>query len=103
MALLSCSSSSALLADRTLNFISEAEAPGETISLPAATLRSSGLELLGSGFGSVNFEQIRQALAEFFEAAAKEPFEFLTKAAPLAEVETLWDSAEAGTRLVFQP
>jgi NADPH:quinone reductase-like Zn-dependent oxidoreductase len=86
-----------------IRFIQIGESAGKTVSLAAATLRSSGLELLGSGFGSANLEQIRQALAEFFEVAAKKPFEFQTTAAPLAEVETLWGNAEAGTRLVFQP
>jgi NADPH:quinone reductase-like Zn-dependent oxidoreductase len=86
-----------------IRFIQIGESAGKTISLPAATLRSSGLELLGSGFGSASLEQIRQSLAEFFEVAAKEPFQFHSKAAPLRDVETLWNSAEEGTRLVFQP
>jgi NADPH:quinone reductase-like Zn-dependent oxidoreductase len=86
-----------------IRFIQIGESAGKIISLPAATLRSSGLELLGSGFGSASLEQIRQSLAEFFEVAAKEPFQFHTKAAPLRDVETLWNSAEEGTRLVFQP
>jgi NADPH:quinone reductase-like Zn-dependent oxidoreductase len=85
-----------------VRFIQIGESAGKTISLPAAALRSSGLELLGSGFGSASLDQIRQVLAEFFEAAAKEPFEFRTKAVPLREVEALWDIAESGTRLVFQ-
>jgi NADPH2:quinone reductase len=86
-----------------VRFIQIGESAGKTISLAAATLRSSGLELLGSGFGSANLEQIREAVAQLFQAVAKEPFEFRTKAAPLAEIGTLWDSTEAGTRLVFQP
>lgn len=86
-----------------IRLIQIGESAGKTISLPAATLRSSGLELLGSGFGSASLDQIRQALAEFFEVAAKEPFQFHVKAAPLRDVETLWNSAEEGTRLVFQP
>jgi len=86
-----------------LRFIQIGDSAGKTISLPAATLRSSGLELLGSGFGSASLDQIRQALAEFFQVAAKEPFQFHTKVAPLREVETLWNHAEEGTRLVFQP
>jgi NADPH:quinone reductase-like Zn-dependent oxidoreductase len=86
-----------------IRFIQIGESAGKTISLPAATLRSSGLELLGSGFGSASLDQIRQALAEFFQVAAKEPFQFHTKAVPLADVETLWNHAEEGTRLVFQP
>ena len=71
--------------------------------MPAATLRSSGLELLGSGFGSASLDQIREALVEFFQVAAKEPFQFRTKAAPLRDVEALWNDTEEGTRLVFQP
>lgn len=86
-----------------IRFIQIGESAGKTISLPAATLRSSGLELLGSGFGSASLDQIRQALAKFFLVAAKEPFQFHTKAAPLRDVESLWNNAEEGTRLVFQP
>jgi NADPH:quinone reductase-like Zn-dependent oxidoreductase len=90
-------------ASARIRFIQIGESAGKTISLPAATLRSSGLELLGSGFGSASLDQIRQALAEFFQVAAKEPFQFHSKAVPLHEVELLWDHAEEGTRLVFQP
>ena len=46
---------------------------------------------------------LAEGLAEFFHAAAKEPFQFRTKAAPLRDVEALWETAESGTRLVFQP
>lgn len=76
---------------------------GPTISLAAATLRSSGLELLGSGFGSASLEQIMQAVSELFHEAAKTPFESAVKAASLRDVETLWNANEEGTRLVFQP
>jgi NADPH:quinone reductase-like Zn-dependent oxidoreductase len=86
-----------------IRFIQIGESAGNAITLPAATLRSSGLELLGSGFGSASLDQIRQALVEFFQVAATQPFEFHTKAAPLCDVEALWNTAEEGTRLVFQP
>ena len=85
-----------------IRFIQIGSSAGKDISLPAATLRSSGLELLGSGFGSASFDQIRIAIAEFFEAGAKAPFHFNTHAVPLREVEALWNQAEQGTRLVFQ-
>ncbi len=90
-------------ASARIRFVQIGESAGRTISLPAATLRSSGLELLGSGFGSASLDQIRQALGEFFQVAAKEPFQFQTRAAPLRDVEALWNNAEEGTRLVFQP
>ena len=69
----------------------------------AAPLRSSGLELLGSGFGSASLDQIRESLADFFQAAAKQPFHFQTKYVPLRQVESLWNTHEESTRLVFHP
>jgi NADPH2:quinone reductase len=76
---------------------------GATINLAAASLRSSGLELLGSGFGSASLIQIRATIEEFFNTAAREPFQFSVKKAPLSEIESLWNSPQKGTRLVFQP
>ena len=86
-----------------LRYVQIGNSAGPTISLAAATLRSSGLELLGSGFGSASLEQILAAVKEFFKIAAAEPFQFSVKTAPLSEVETLWNSSEDGTRLVFLP
>jgi NADPH:quinone reductase-like Zn-dependent oxidoreductase len=86
-----------------VRFIQIGASAGATINLNAAALRSSGLELLGSGFGSASLEQIKIAVAEFFNAAVAAPFQFSMKTVPLSEVETLWNSVEPGTRLVFQP
>jgi NADPH:quinone reductase-like Zn-dependent oxidoreductase len=76
---------------------------GPNISLPAATLRSSGLELLGSGFGSASLDQIRQAILAFFDQIAVNPLRFALKTAPLSEVTNLWNTDDQGVRLVFQP
>jgi NADPH:quinone reductase-like Zn-dependent oxidoreductase len=86
-----------------VRFVQIGSSAGATISLPAATLRSSGLELLGSGFGSASLQQIVNALRDFFQAAAVKPFQFKVATAPLRDVEALWNTKEQGTRLVFQP
>jgi NADPH2:quinone reductase len=86
-----------------VRYVQIGSSAGGTISLAAAALRSSGLELLGSGFGSASLIQIRAAVEEFFKMAAREPFQFSAKTAPLSEIESLWNSPEQGTRLVFQP
>ena len=86
-----------------VRFVQIGESAGATISLSAAALRSSGLELLGSGSGSASLTQLRTAILEFFKAAAAKPFAFSVKIAPLADAEALWNSPEQGTRLVFQP
>jgi NADPH2:quinone reductase len=86
-----------------VRYVQIGSSAGERISLAAASLRSSGLELLGSGFGSASLIQIRTAIEEFFKGAAREPFQFNVKTAPLSEVESQWNSPEQGTRLVFRP
>lgn len=86
-----------------IRFVQIGSMAGETISLPAATLRSTKLELLGSGFGSASLEQILGAVRDTFQEAAKTPFQIAVKAAPLSEVEALWNRSEQGTRVVFQP
>ena len=86
-----------------IRYVQIGSSAGTSISLNAATLRSSGLEFLGSGFGSASLDQIRQAITDFFAAIATNPIEFTYKTAPLSEVSTLWNADEKGVRLVFQP
>jgi NADPH:quinone reductase-like Zn-dependent oxidoreductase len=76
---------------------------GPTISLSASVLRSSDLELLGSGFGSASLQEIMKSVGEFIQEAAKSPFQIPTKAVSLRDVEALWNSPHKGARLVFQP
>jgi NADPH:quinone reductase-like Zn-dependent oxidoreductase len=86
-----------------IRFVQIGQSAGATITLPAATLRSSGLEILGSGFGSASMEEIFAALAEFFREAARTPFVTKIQPAALRDVESLWNAPERGGRLVFQP
>ena len=86
-----------------VRYVEVGESAGKSVALAGATLRSSGLELIGSGFGSASLEQILQSLAEFFQAAAKDPFQIAVKTVPLRDVESLWNSPERGVRLVFLP
>jgi NADPH2:quinone reductase len=74
-----------------------------TITLQAATLRSSGLELLGSGFGSASMQEIMKAVDEFLAAAAKDPVQIPIKEARLKDIESLWSAPTQGARLVFKP
>jgi NADPH:quinone reductase-like Zn-dependent oxidoreductase len=86
-----------------IRYIQVGAMAGPTISLPAATLRSSAIEILGSGFGSARMDEILRAVADFFQMAAAQPFQFQPKAVPLQEVEAFWNVSDAGTRVVFQP
>jgi NADPH:quinone reductase-like Zn-dependent oxidoreductase len=84
-----------------IRFVQVGSSAGATISLAGATLRSSGLELIGSGFGSASVAQIFVAVGEFFKEGAKRPFELEIKTAPLTNVEAAWNSPEKGARVVF--
>jgi NADPH:quinone reductase-like Zn-dependent oxidoreductase len=88
---------------RRIRYIQIGSVAGPNISLSAAILRSSGLELLGSGFGSASLPQIMQALREFIAAASESPFSIRTQTVPLSDVESAWSAKEKGPRLVFQP
>jgi NADPH2:quinone reductase len=85
-----------------IRYIQIGNSAGPNISLPAAILRSSGLEILGSGFGSVNMERVFASMADILQEAAKEPFKIAVTAVPLRDVESLWNS-KSDARLVFQP
>jgi NADPH:quinone reductase-like Zn-dependent oxidoreductase len=86
-----------------VRFVHVGEGAGKTISLTGATLRSSGVELMGSGFGSVSMEQIGKAVHEFLKEAARSPFQINVKTVPLRDVETVWSQSEQGARFVFLP
>jgi NADPH2:quinone reductase len=81
-------------------FVQIGSVAGPKISLSSDVLRSTGLEMLGSGFGSVSMDRLLAAVMEFLAEASKQPFDFKIKAAPLRDVEALWNCEE---RVVFQP
>jgi NADPH:quinone reductase-like Zn-dependent oxidoreductase len=74
---------------------------GQTITLPAAALRSVDLTIMGSGFGAASLEQILAAIGTVFEMAAAGKLKVAAEAAPLAAVESAWNRAEKGGRVVF--
>jgi NADPH:quinone reductase-like Zn-dependent oxidoreductase len=87
---------------RTTRLIEIGAIAGSTIALPGAALRSSGLEIYGSGGGSVPRQAIAEAIPEIFERAARGDLKLETKRVPLADVETAWNQRE-DRRVVFVP
>jgi NADPH:quinone reductase-like Zn-dependent oxidoreductase len=86
----------------TTRLIEIGESAGPAISLSGAALRSSGLEIYGSGGGSVPKHAIAEALPQIFEHAVRGSLKMETKKVPLAEVETQWHRKE-DRRVVFIP
>jgi len=80
------------------------EMAGPTIALPAAALRSSGIELYGSGGGSVPHQAIFEAFPKIWALAADGTLRIETERVPLADVERAWQREDLdGRRLVVAP
>lgn len=86
-----------------IRYVQIGQSAGANISLAAATLRSSGLEILGSGFGSASLEDLARSIGEFFAEAAKKRFEIRVRTFPLRDVTRAWDASDSGERFVFVP
>ena len=76
---------------------------GGDITLPAAALRSSALQLMGSGIGSVPLPRLLAAIRGVLEAAPAAGFKIATRAMPLADVARAWDAGGAESRIVLVP
>ena len=83
-----------------IRFVQVGTASGENITLPGAVLRSSSIELIGSGIGSVPLPRVIALIDEVMRAAASHSFHIPTRAAPLPEIEQIWPR-EDDKRVVF--
>jgi NADPH:quinone reductase-like Zn-dependent oxidoreductase len=83
--------------------IGESAAP--TISLPAAALRSSRLEILGAGTGNAptSPEIWMDAIRQLLDRVAKGELRIETERIPLADVESAWNRNQEGRRFVVVP
>jgi NADPH:quinone reductase-like Zn-dependent oxidoreductase len=64
----------------------------ENIELPGAALRSSAIQLMGSGAKSVSFAKLLEGIGNVFRLVAPARLEIATKIVPLAEIEANWDA-----------
>jgi len=81
------------------------ESAGTTISLPAAVLRSSWLEILGAGSGSAaaSPEIWSEAVRQLMSNVACGALRIDTERVPLDEVENAWQREQQGRRAVIIP
>jgi NADPH:quinone reductase-like Zn-dependent oxidoreductase len=79
---------------------------GDKISLSSGTLRSSDIEISGSGLGSVNADDMKrlftEMVPEMFQLAADGKLKIETETLDLKDIETAWDKEiPSGKRLVI--
>ena len=84
-----------------IRFIQIGSSGGANISLPATVIRSSGLELIGCGMGSIPFDSILATVGQVFAATVKHGLKIEPKILPLAKIEGNWAIATTATRTVF--
>jgi len=84
-----------------IRFVQVGGASGSNITLPCAVLRSSALELRGSGLGSIPLESLVGATREMLQAAVPGHFQIETQTVPLTDVEKVWRTAGGAPRTVF--
>ena len=90
-------------AARRIRFVNIGSLGGGVLTLPAAALRSSGLELVGSGLGSLSHEALVRSVAGVLAAVRPAGLQVEAEAIPLAQVEAAWEATRSGARIVFTP
>ena len=83
-----------------VRFIQVGGASGDALELPSAALRSSAIQIMGSGLKSVPFAKLLDSVRRTFGLAAEGKLRLVTRAVPLSSIEEHWNS-EGKPRLVF--
>jgi NADPH:quinone reductase-like Zn-dependent oxidoreductase len=84
-----------------VRFIQVGEASREPVELPAAALRSSAIQLMGSGLKSVPLPKLLEGIRQTFDLAAHGKLYLPTEIVPLSTVTENWE-ASGKPRLVFK-
>jgi NADPH:quinone reductase-like Zn-dependent oxidoreductase len=80
------------------------ESAGARLQLPASALRSSAVEIMGSGTGQVRMSDVAEALGQVYELAASGELAMPTERVPLRDVATAWTHRDLdGRRIVLVP
>lgn len=86
-----------------IRYVSIGALAGPTASIPSAALRSSGLEIYGSGGGSASSEAIAETMPKLWRVVADDKIKAEIEEVPLADVEEAWNRPQTNGRIVFVP
>lgn len=77
---------------------------GASTEIPSAALRSTRLQIVGSGIGSVSGHHIRNEIPKIAKAVTEGAFDVRAETIPLSDVATAWtQSIDGDKRVVFLP
>lgn len=84
-----------------IRFVQIGSASGPDITLPSAVLRSSAIELMGSGIGSIPLDRLLRCIGALLQATVPSGLKIAARAVPLAQLEQAWHSDDNTRRTVF--
>ncbi|HXB30070.1 MAG TPA: zinc-binding alcohol dehydrogenase family protein [Puia sp.] len=90
-----------------VRIVSVGSEAGKDIILESDTIRSSAIEILGSGIGSLSLDDLKkfgsEVLPEMFMLAAEGKLKIQTETAELKDIESVWQkNMDPGKRLVIK-
>lgn len=84
-----------------VRFVQIGSAAGSDITLRSAALRSSAMELMGSGIGSIPLDRFVNVIGGLLHATMRGGFKIAARSVPLSEVEHAWPNDDSTRRTVF--
>ena len=91
------------LGEPRLRFIQMGSMAGDSLGVSAASLRSSGLEILGSGIGSLSVAELITGAGQLLMAIPQGKFATPVRTCALSEVSRIWHEESGEERLVLIP
>jgi NADPH:quinone reductase-like Zn-dependent oxidoreductase len=89
---------------KDLTWIQIGSMAGPGAEILSAALRSTRLNIVGSGIGSVDGQDFRKEIAEIAKAVTEGAFDVRAQPVPLSDVATAWTQPlDADKRIVFLP
>ena len=85
-----------------IRFVQIGTSSGAEIALPGAILRSSAIELMGSGIGSVPLDRLIAAIGAVLQVAVPAGLSLSTRTLPLHDIEQAW-ALDDRQRVVLTP
>jgi len=84
-----------------IRFVQIGAVSGPDITLPSAVLRSSAIELMGSGIGSIPLDRFVHAISDLLHATVPGGFAIAANPVPLSDVEQAWARDDGARRTVL--
>ncbi len=84
-----------------IRFVQVGSVSGSDITLPSAALRSSAIELMGSGIGSIPFDRFVRSIDALLKACVPGDLQISTRCIPLKDVERAWSDDDHTRRTVL--